>query len=181
MYREIGEQTRIGECQNIFWQSLTNDAERVAFRFSFKGSHRESDNFWSPRLGLCMGTRMSGERPRLRYWNAFGLQLVRPASGKGIPITVEINFPLDRIDRRIAGVFVEDGDGRIFVAHRGNITCGRTNNIFAAGYHGPCITIPGQGRAALIGELGSLEFSQKVRDFVREIDRIKNGVRLTRY
>jgi hypothetical protein len=175
MYREIGESARIAECQKIFWQSLTNDAEKTAFCFSFKGKRRESDNFWSPGLGLCMGTRMAGEPPRLRYWNAFGLQPVQPAAGKGIPVTVEINFPLAGINRHIAGVFVEDGDDRIFVAHRGNITCGRTNNIFAAGYHGPCITIPGQGRAALIGELGSPEFPQRVRDFVKEIDRIKAG------
>jgi hypothetical protein len=179
MYREIGEQTRIEEYQNIFWQSLTNGAERAALHFSFRftGRRPESDNFWSPGLGLCMGTRRAGKASKLRYWNAFGLQPVRPAPGKGIPVTVEINFPLAEIDRRIAGIFLEDRDGKIFVAHRGNITCGRTINIFAAGYRGPSIIIPGQGRAALVGELRSSEFPQRVRDFVREIDRIKAGAR----
>jgi hypothetical protein len=175
MYREIGDKTRIAECLNIFRQSLTNGAERSAFRFLFKNGHRESDKFWSPGLGLCMGTRMSGEAPKLRYWNAFGLHPVRPAPGEGILIAVEINFPLDRIDRHVAGVFVEDGDGKIFVVHRGNITCVQPINIFTIGYRGPSITIPGQGRAALVGELGSPEFPQRVRDFVQEIARIKNG------
>jgi hypothetical protein len=68
MYIVIEKRTEIAEYQNIFRQSLTRDAKSVPFRFGHKGDCGESENFWSPGLGLCMGTRTAGEPPA-RYWN----------------------------------------------------------------------------------------------------------------
>lgn len=47
-----------------------------------------------------------------------------PGSPKWIEIAVQLNFPAGTYNRRTAGVFVKDGRGDIFVAHRGKLTKG---------------------------------------------------------
>lgn len=47
-----------------------------------------------------------------------------PGSAKWIEITVQLNFPAGSYNRRMAGAFVRDGNGDIFVAHRGKLTKG---------------------------------------------------------
>ncbi len=47
-----------------------------------------------------------------------------PESAKWIEISVQLNFPAGNYNRRMAGAFVRDGSGDIFVAHRGKLTKG---------------------------------------------------------
>ena len=47
-----------------------------------------------------------------------------PGSTKWIEIAVQLNFPTGTYNRRVAGAFVRDGGGDIFVAHRGKLTKG---------------------------------------------------------
>ncbi len=47
-----------------------------------------------------------------------------PGSSKRIEIAVQLNFPAGTYNRRVAGAFVKDGNGDIFVAHRGKLTKG---------------------------------------------------------
>ena len=47
-----------------------------------------------------------------------------PRSTKWIEIAVQLNFPAGTYNRRMAGAFVKDGSGEIFVAHRGKLTKG---------------------------------------------------------
>jgi hypothetical protein len=47
-----------------------------------------------------------------------------PGSTKWIEIAVQLNFPAGAYNRRMAGAFVKDGSGEIFVAHRGKLTKG---------------------------------------------------------
>lgn len=48
-----------------------------------------------------------------------------PGSTKWIEIAVQLNFPAGTYNRRMAGAFVKDGGGDIFVAHRGKLTKGK--------------------------------------------------------
>jgi len=48
-----------------------------------------------------------------------------PRSNKWIEITVQLNFPAGTYNRRMAGAFVRDDSGEIFVAHRGKLTKGK--------------------------------------------------------
>lgn len=48
-----------------------------------------------------------------------------PGSTKWIEIAVQLNFPAGTYNRRMAGAFVRDGSGDIFVAHRGKLTKGK--------------------------------------------------------
>ncbi|MBX9296085.1 hypothetical protein HA051_01535 [Chromobacterium vaccinii] len=47
-----------------------------------------------------------------------------PGSTKWIEIAVQLNFPASTYNRRMAGAFVRDSRGDIFVAHRGKLTKG---------------------------------------------------------
>ena len=47
-----------------------------------------------------------------------------PGSTKWIEIAVQLNFPAGTYNRRMAGAFVKDASGDIFVAHRGKLTKG---------------------------------------------------------
>ncbi|WP_245641686.1 hypothetical protein [Paraburkholderia bannensis] len=70
---------------------------------------------------------------RLRAWSAGSdsdklmnlLLSADPGSTKWIEIAVQLNFPAGTYNRRIAGAFIRDADGEIFVAHRGKLTKGR--------------------------------------------------------
>lgn len=48
-----------------------------------------------------------------------------PGSTKWIEIAVQLNFPAGSYNRRMAGAFVKDSSGDIFVAHRGKLTKGK--------------------------------------------------------
>jgi hypothetical protein len=48
-----------------------------------------------------------------------------PGSTKWIEITVQLNFPAGRYNRRLAGAFVRDANGEVFIAHRGKLTKGK--------------------------------------------------------
>lgn len=48
-----------------------------------------------------------------------------PRSTKWIEIAVQLNFPAGSYNRRMAGAFVRDSSGDIFVAHRGKLTKGK--------------------------------------------------------
>ena len=47
-----------------------------------------------------------------------------PGSTKWIEIAVQLNFPAGTYNRRMAGAFVRDASGEVFVAHRGKLTKG---------------------------------------------------------
>lgn len=48
-----------------------------------------------------------------------------PGSTKWIEITVQLNFPAGEYNRRMAGAFVKDSRGEVFIAHRGKLTKGK--------------------------------------------------------
>lgn len=48
-----------------------------------------------------------------------------PRSSKWIEITVQLNFPAGTYNRRMAGAFVKDASGEVFIAHRGKLTKGK--------------------------------------------------------
>jgi hypothetical protein len=48
-----------------------------------------------------------------------------PASSHWMEIDVQLNFPTGTYNRKMAGAFVRDSNGDVFVAHRGKLTKGR--------------------------------------------------------
>ena len=63
---------------------------------------------------------VSNKLENSRYWNAFGLASNLKTKNSN-DIVVEINIPLEGINRRIVGLFAEDTDGNTVLLHRGKI------------------------------------------------------------
>jgi len=63
------------------------------------------------------------DKIKTRFWNAFGDQY--PTDSDNRSIIVEINFPFEDVDPRVAGVFAKDELNNVYVLHRGKIGGGK--------------------------------------------------------
>jgi len=113
-----------------------------------------------------------------RYWNVFGVG--RPVPNKNVSITCEINIPLKGYNRRIAGVFAKDERGNIFLLHNGKIGGGRLGvgrELFKKCFSGEwksALSSEGEMEFAVVGELKSYIFVEKLSEFIKEIKRVKD-------
>ena len=48
-----------------------------------------------------------------------------PRTSKWIEITVQLNFPSGIYNPRMAGAFIKDVSGEVFITHRGKLTKGK--------------------------------------------------------
>lgn len=147
--------------------------ERVPVRIGYPGDNFDGTVSWSDDLGIWAYHGVDTNR----YLNIFGLG--RPEKHSMVSITSEINFPLQGIDRRIAGVFARDIDGIPIVVHRGKIGGGRKGigkSLFEENYKGEWETVRDglrHSNVALVGALTSSHFCTQVSLFIHEVDRIK--------
>lgn len=131
---------------------------------------------WIPALDIWahFGLPPGGKSEGGRYWNAFGIG--KP--GPSVNIVCEINPPFRGINRRVAGAFVQDAAGRVWVGHRGKFTISRgmTMKYFRERYTKPYTSVldgNSQYNMILIGYLGSSDLPQLLAGFVHEVGRIK--------
>lgn len=121
---------------------------------------------------------MLGKIESNHYWNAFGLK--KPRENSSSHIVLEMNFPLEGIDRRVGGVFVKDNKAHVFVCHRGKIGGGRPGigkTLFKNNFHSDrWVAVRDGGKetdVALIDRVSSPRLAFQIRNFIAEIDRIK--------
>jgi hypothetical protein len=94
-----------------------------------------------------------------------------------LPIVCEINPPLEGLEKRTQGAFAQD-NGHIWLLYRGKIGGGRPGigkRLFFENYLGGINDINGE-RFVIIGDIRSTNFVESVRNFVREVERIKGLV-----
>ena len=149
--------------------------DTVSTAIGFQGGSYHTDVWSFPLLGIWahFGTPPSQKINSDRYWNVFGLG----HPGKSVRIICEINSPFEGIKRRIGGVFATDESGRYLILHRGNFRArGLTKSRFWKQYGGPTIYANDEGqrrRLALAMRLDSPSAPEQLRDFIREIARVK--------
>ena len=129
---------------------------------------------YSPLLNLWMLTFEADNK----YWNGFGSG--KPAEDGMNPITVEINFPLSGISRKISCAFAIENKKKILILHRGRIggsKRGVGKNLFHNHFRGEYVHVIEDGEEtefAVVAELNSGFFIHQLVDFINEIRRIKN-------
>jgi hypothetical protein len=129
---------------------------------------------WSGRLGIWFVSKKTEEG---RYWNAFGTG--KPKTNATIPITCEINFPVQGIDRRMGGALAKDSSGRVFVVHRGKLGGGKKGigkSLFADHYRGVWDVMEDgdvETTVAVIGALQSPRLVRQATQFIHKVDKIK--------
>jgi hypothetical protein len=158
-----------------FKESLIKYAdEKIKTQIGFQGYSFRAEVYYSRKLNIWYYFRTESNR----YWNAFGIG--HPASQ--VSIAVEINIPFKGIDRRIAGVFVKDEDGRVWLGHNGRIGGGRRGigpKAFWEEYRGDRVIVHDDGKTytyAKIGYLDSPDFPERIKDFVIEVNEIKKRI-----
>ena len=88
---------------------------------TYPSGHFTSDVFFEKKKGEQVYAWASQEWTD--KWINFIL-IGDPDSSKWLEITVQLNFPAGKYNRLVAGAFVKDTDGEVFVAHRGKLTKG---------------------------------------------------------
>lgn len=115
-----------------------------------------------------------------KYWNGFGVG--EPVEKGSNSLVCEINFTYEGGDRRVAGAFAKDDDGKILILHRGNIGGGRKGvgkNSFLESFGGDSIQAMDGGRPTFfcfVAKLRDPSFQDQLSAFVHEVSRIKKVI-----
>lgn len=167
----VTEEGEIEKYQQKFIEGLKQRASSsLQITVAHHGGRGLVNAYFSKELGIWFATAKSGDK---RYWNVFGLG--EPSLKYPNAIVVEINFPIRGIDRRVGGVFVREDD-KVLVCHRGRIGGGRQGiglKGFWENFQGASTEIDGE-KLAVIGYLDSYTLPENVKDFILEVNRIKN-------
>ena len=142
--------------------------KKAACTVSGAGGGFEAEVSYSPELDLWYAMQPQSKK----CWNGFGIG--QPVAGKKVSIAAEINFPTEGLNRAVSGVFAEDGDGGVWVLHRGKIRGGK--ELFFRHFGGETLMADDGGKEktfALVGRLDDADFAAKLAAFVKEILRIK--------
>jgi hypothetical protein len=159
-----------------FWSHFESGGERFEKEVAVQGGTSPATLFWYPDLKFWA---MQPQKLETRQWCAFGVD--NPADLATVPITCEVNIPLEGIDRRCGGVFVRSNNGTIYLAHSGGIGGGRIGVGKAAflSFYGDetidTVTWPNKTTSEyiVIGALDDDEFRKSIADFVYKVAEFK--------
>lgn len=174
----LEDKREIDKAQDLFEKNLKKVSERTEMMWvTYKGGRDKLSGSWNKKLGIWwIHSTSSGNR----YWNAFGIGEPKWGTNHGHNITCEINPPFKGIDRKIAGVFAKDSEGKLFLLHRGKIGGGRPGNgktKFKREFRGNWIDVEDgsvTSQLALVAAFESSRFSEQVADFVYQVRRMKD-------
>ena len=131
---------------------------------------------YSKNLGIWWYKGISDNRKR--YWNAFGFGNSPETLTQDY--FIEINYPIEGINKRVAAIWAQDEAGKIFLLHSGKMGGGKkgfTKEFFINHFKGT-YTLVNLGdeikEYVLIGSLQDELFSYQIAGYVKEVFRIKN-------
>jgi hypothetical protein len=173
----LTDRTEVSAAYAQFVEGLNAGSSPMRKRVGWPSGTGEFEVFWRPSERLW--SLFDPSRTSNRYWCCFGPD--DPTNARILSISCEINFAFEGINRRVAGVFLRDEDGRIYVGHSGNVGGGRKGvgkTAFLSYYDSPVrepVDWP-DGRTTemlVIGMLGSDSFVNSVAAFVSEVASFK--------
>ncbi|MFW6030497.1 MAG: hypothetical protein ACOCRO_09645 [Halanaerobiales bacterium] len=177
MLKIIHERNRIRDLQKLLSKKIRSNSDKIIrANVGFHGDSFEDTFYWNKKYDLWAIIERS---MKTRYWNAFGFG--NPELENSNSIVCEINIPFN-VNRRVAGGFAEDNDHNIFLIHRGLIGGSRKGvgkRLFIDNYKGKWADVEDDdlvNRVALVGELESSNIIKQIKDFILEVERIKNLV-----
>jgi hypothetical protein len=116
-----------------------------------------------------------------RYWCAFGTQ--DPTLASGLTLVCEINPPVEGVNRRCAGLFVRDADGRIYLTHSGRVGGGRKGigkqrfRAFLSDGDVRWVRWPdgAESDVIVVGQVGEEDLPTRVARFVHAVEQFKQS------
>lgn len=178
--RVIDDGNRITKHQDALAGRLREAGDLRSGRWGYRGGTGGDKMYWFPDDGFWWAYQKPVEGTGSRRWNAFGL--TEPAGGMvSHNITCEINIPRSNGTWRVAGAFVEDDNGEVYVVHSGKIGGGREGigmKAFAKHFAYPRQLVSAERNGApkdvvMVSALDESELIQNLARFVKEVRRIK--------
>ena len=131
----LTDYSEIGRAFKATISNLRKNANKLDRKVGWHGGGGEFAIYWRPSEHLWF--LEDKDREESRYWFCFGTE--DPTNADNLTIVVEINPTKQGINRRNAGMFVRDPNGRIYLAHSGKVGGGRKGigrSTFLAAYRG---------------------------------------------
>jgi hypothetical protein len=174
MITVLTDKDQIAQLQQKFKNQLDRFLnEEIECWIGYHGGSFKETALYSKELNIWM-SNFDYEKLKI---NLFGIG--KPVEGGMNSIIGQINFPLENINRRVAGVFAIEDNKNILVLHRGKIGGGKPGigkNLVFDNYRGDFVTaIDGERETefCLVGELDSSHLPRQIANFIHEIARIK--------
>jgi len=176
MLKVIDDEKMIRKYVRLFTKSFKPCIdESIKVKLGHQGASFGAKVSWSKKLGIWIFSQATKD---VRYWNVFGMG--KPNTDSHLPITAEINFPWQGIDRKTGAAFAKDAWNHIYVVHRGKIGGGKKGigkSLFEENYRGEWAWMEDGDtltQVAVIGALGSSRFTLQTAQFVRKIEKLKS-------
>jgi len=177
----LTDSAEIKRALNLFRAGMMGDGEPMKRFIGWQGGGRDFSVYWSRHLKMWTTFFLSENKTRYVSFFGFG----DPHEHKTLTITCEINHPRSGYDRRVAGMFLLDRDGKVYLGHSGKIGGGKPGvgkSNFLAAYGAdqlePVAWPSGrQTEALILGRVGSPDLAGHVRDFVAQVREFKTGSR----
>ena len=142
----------------------------------FRGGGYDCSVYWRPDERIWgLFERFSHYK---RFWICWGVR--HPLDS--CVITVETNPPVEGFDRRCSGVFLQDGEGAVYLSHSGRVGGGRKGigkkafRTYTQHKDWAVVQWP-DGKHSdylLLGRIGADDLMQRVASFVHEVARFKD-------
>lgn len=165
----------ITQYQKQFVERLKTECDiTIPCTLGFQGDSFSTNVFYSSKFNFWFSARKNDNR----YWNAFGIG--EPTKGANTSINVEINIPLEGINRNIGAAYGHDSKGEVLLLHRGKIGGGKVGigkQLFFKNFRGDFAIANDDGIETeffVIGSINSKYFPREVSNFISEVNRIKN-------
>ena len=159
------------------FRNLTRGCTKTKKFVGWQGGRTRQQLYWNPDLQFWTVQKLL--KPQQRYWCCFGTK--DATKYRGFSITGQINSPVKGFDRTVAGAFLSDEHGRVYLAHSGKIGGGRAGigkSAFVSFYRGKnwqTVLWPDDKETEMIviGRVDGARLQEQIAHFVREIERIK--------
>jgi hypothetical protein len=179
-YTPVTNSEDVATAQDVMASRLKYGAEIFERAVGYRGGSSTLNVYWHKDAALWAVLE-----PAIapgRYYNAFGL--VNPRDHAMLSISCEINPPIGGINRRCAGFFVHDKDGRVFLAHSGKVGGGRAGigkdsfNRFYTGGNRVTVNWPDgiSSDCIIISDINSAGLTNDIAAFVAQVARFKESV-----
>lgn len=180
-FTPLTDKAEIAAAFGRFVDRLTGGVAPIRKGMGWRGGWSEFDVYWHPAEHVwCV---LEPEFAETRYWCCFGPD--DPTGPSDLSIGCEINFAYEGINRRVAGAFLRDAEGRVYIAHSGKVGGGHegVGKVAFLKYIDSPVRVAvawpdGQTTEMLIiGMLDADGFVGNVATFVSEVASFKRDVR----
>jgi hypothetical protein len=162
---------------DLLLENLSRNCESAQRFVGWQGGRETGTAYWNPKLRFW--SLLKSKPTESRYWCCFGTD--DPSQKKSLNIICEANPPKERFDRKAAGAFVRDDNGRTYLAHSGKVGGGRKGigkSNFLKFYRGALESVlwpdGRESELIVIGQIDGRHLPSQIAHFVHEVEQFKH-------